>query len=243
MPQSDAGGKGFKPDIFPDIVLSLEGVDPIFYRVMRVCALLSVILSAVLPCSLAAEEFTAPQPRVNGMVRPAEPYYEDRVDFSFESAHLFDIGAENDTTVAPLMMSIRWQLDDVGNPGWRRGNTEWVFSAFFTPVYEAVENRFVGGLFGPRYNFVQPGSKWVPYIDSRVGFGFTDSQPVFGAQGQDFFFTFTVGAGVRYTVSEEWEIAGGVLYQHLSNAGLSEPERENFGYDLIGPHLSLQYRF
>lgn len=170
-------------------------------------------------------------------------FYENRVDASLETGVLFDIGNANSTTVSPMIFSVRWQLDEVGNPGWRRGNTEWVFSGYHTVVWEGVESRFSGALFGPRYNFVQPDSKWIPYVDSRVGFGFTDSQPVLGAQGQDFYFTFTVGTGVRYLISKDWDIAGGIFYQHISNAGLSEPDQVNYGLDVIGPHLSVQYRF
>ncbi len=205
-----------------------------------------IFLMSGLVSWLPAEELPVPQP---GKVEIRDDsvtdayFYEDRVDASFETAALFDIGSKTTTTVSPMIFSVRWQLDDVGNPGWRRGNTEWVFSGFHTVVWEGVESRFSGALFGPRYNFVQPGSKWVPYIDSRVGFGFTDSQPVDGAQGQDFFFTFTVGTGVRYLISRDWDLAGGILYQHISNAGLSEPDQVNFGLDTIGPHISLQYRF
>ncbi|MEO0454419.1 MAG: acyloxyacyl hydrolase [Verrucomicrobiota bacterium] len=165
------------------------------------------------------------------------------MDLSVENAQLFDIGNINNTWVSPIMVSIRWQLDDVGNTGWLRGNTEWVFTGYFTPVLEGVENRFSGALFGPRYNFVQPGSKLVPYLDTRVGFGFTDSQNVRGAQGQDFYFTFTVGVGARYLISDQWDIALGVIYQHISNAGLSEPGQPNNGLDTIGPHMALQFQF
>jgi lipid A 3-O-deacylase len=171
------------------------------------------------------------------------PFYENRLDLSVETGVMFDIGNENTTTVSPVILSLRWQLDEIGNPGWRRGYTEWVFSGVHTVVWEGVESRFSGALFGPRYYFVQPGSKLVPYVDSRVGFGFTDSQPVSGAQGQDFYFTFTVGVGARYLLSEDWDIAAGIIYQHISNAGLSEPDQVNNGLDTLGPHLSFQYRF
>lgn len=180
----------------------------------------------------------SPKPRSE-----AEDFHADKVEMSVESANLFDTGNRNYYHLAPQILSLRWQLDDVGNPGWRRGNTEWVFSGYYTPVISGPESRFTGALFGPRYNFVQPGWKWVPYIDSRVGFGFTDSRGVTGAQGQDFCFTFSVGAGARYILSDTVDLSAGVLYQHFSNAGLSEPARENHGLDAIGPNVALHFKF
>lgn len=168
---------------------------------------------------------------------------ENVMEVSYEFSTMFDVGNENDYLMLPQILSWRWQLDEVGNEGWLRGNTEWVTSAYYTPTIEGVESRFTGGLFGPRYNFVQEGWDWVPYIDSRVGFGFTDSRAVDGAQGQDFMFTFAVGVGTRFFVSENVSITLGALYQHFSNAGLSEPDRKNNGLDAVGPNVGLHIRF
>ncbi len=167
----------------------------------------------------------------------------DRVSVSYETAAFFDVGNKNNYFILPQIATVGWQLDEVGNSGWFRGNTEFLFSAFFHPVLNGPENRFVGAAFGPRYNFVQLGSRWIPYIESRVGFCFTDSGTVAGAQGQDFCFTFLVGTGVRYLINDHWQISAGALYQHTSNAGLSEPARENNGLDAIGPKLGVHYAF
>ncbi len=145
--------------------------------------------------------------------------------------------------MAPQILSLHWQLDNVGNNGWLRGNTEWIVGGYFTPVLEGAENRFSGMLFGPRYNFVQPNWKFVPYIESRVGFAFTDSGTVSGAQGQDFCFTFVTATGVRYLIDDNWSISLAAMYQHISNGGLSEPQRPNNGLDSIGPQLGVLYKF
>ena len=173
-------------------------------------------------------------------------FYENKTTISLESANLFDIGSESNYHLAPQIVSFHWQLDDVGNPGWRRGNTEWVVGAYYTPVINGPEHRFTGGLFGPRYNFVQPGSKWVPYVDARVGFAFTNSvnNDMFpGAQGQDFCFTFAVGVGTRYVIDDRWDVSVGALYQHISNGGLSEPGQVNNGLDSVGPNVAVNYKF
>ena len=194
----------------------------------------------LLPLALNAQQLQT------GKVKPRtsdDGFHENKVEVSIESANLFDMGNRNNYHIAPQIVSVRWQLDDVGKTGWRRGNTEWVFSGYYTPVIDGPESRFTGALFGPRYNFVQPGWKWVPYVDSRVGFGFTDSTGVMGAQGQDFCFTFAVGFGTRYIINENLDISLGALYEHFSNAGLSEPAHENHGLDSAGPNVALHIKF
>lgn len=170
-------------------------------------------------------------------------YHENQVDVMAETAGLFSIKSTYDYKVMPLMATIGWQLDDVGNEGWRRGNTEWMTTGFFSPIFDAPENRMAGFAVGPRYNFVQPGWKFVPYIGSRVGVLFIDSTNARGAQGQDFCFTFFVEAGVRYDWSDRLSFTFGGLYQHVSNGGLSEPRQKNCGLDMVGPQVSAIVRF
>jgi opacity protein-like surface antigen len=129
-----------------------------------------------------------------------------------------------------------------------RGYTEFYFKGFGYTVLHGTESRFIGIDLGPRYNFVQPGWKLVPFIDGYVGFGFTDSQGAFDArgqigQGQDFCFNFGVTAGATYNFNDSYFLRLSVLYTHFSNAGLSEPGRKNRALDGIGPELSVGYRF
>lgn len=176
-----------------------------------------------------------------------ETFRENRMAVGITAGPLFDVGGnESENLLSATVVSWHWQLDDVGNPGWRRGNTEWITSAYIHPVWDGTESRFLGGAFGPRYNFVQEGWQWVPYLGARVGFGFTDSRDnstLLGPQGQDFVFTFMVEAGARYIVNDRMDISLGALYQHFSNAGLSEPAQTNYGLDVLGPVVSVNFRF
>ncbi|MDZ4788324.1 MAG: acyloxyacyl hydrolase [Blastochloris sp.] len=201
--------------------------------------ILLLFLLLTTPVCLTAQEFKVG----DASQRLNESFHENRIDVSYETAALFNVGGNaNSYVILPQTTSIRWQLDDVGNEGWRRGNTEWVFSGYYSPVVEGPEDHFTGAMFGPRYNFVQEGWKFVPYIESKVGFGFTTASGVQGAQGQDFCFSFSVGSGVRYLVSDRLEISLGAIYQHYSNAGLSEPARLNNGLDAIGPVLGFSWK-
>lgn len=204
------------------------------------CIIMLVVLMAGISASRGAGDLS---------LRPAEPgpYAENNMAIGVSAGPLFDVGANaHEDLLGAGVLSWHWQLDEVGNPGWRRGNTEWITSAFFHPVFDGTESRFVGGMFGPRYNFVQEGWHVVPYLGARVGFGFTDSRDNTnrpGAQGQDFVFTFMVETGVRYVINEWLEVSLGAMYQHFSNAGLSEPEFTNYGLDVLGPVAAFNVRF
>ena len=84
--------------------------------------------------------------------------------------------------------------------------------------------------------------KVIPYIEGGVGFVFADSNANGGGLGQDFNFTFTVGAGAKYAITDNFFVRLGVEYQHVSNAGLSDPT-PNHPVDALGPKLSFGYAF
>ena len=168
---------------------------------------------------------------------------EDVVSLSAETAGLFSIGNSNDYRYLPQLITVGWQLDEIGNEGWNRGNTEFLFSGMYAPVIHGPNPWFTGALFGPRYNFIQAGWPVVPYLESRVGFMFTNATGAPDSQGQDFCFSFEIGIGVRIPVTEQLSVNLGAMYQHISNGGLSEPEHENVGLDSIGPTLSVTWAF
>ncbi len=155
-------------------------------------------------------------------------------------------------TLVPAKLTASTPVDDVSLDNWCdgifRGYTEFYFRGFGYAVVHGTESRFIGAGFGPRYNFVQPGWKWVPFVEGNVGFGFTDSQGVTLArgqvgQGQDFCFNFGIGTGVRYDINECWFARLSGTYMHFSNGGLSEPGRKNRAMDAAGPEISVGYRF
>jgi long-subunit fatty acid transport protein len=106
---------------------------------------------------------------------------------------------------------------------------------------------FAAALAGVRYNFVQPNWRIVPYGELRFGMGFTDArQPNekrlhehLVGQGQDFTFTFMLGAGFRYDINERYSVSAGVNYMHISNMYMSEPRYYNHGVNVMGPQVGL----
>ncbi len=102
-------------------------------------------------------------------------------------------------------------------------------------------DHYFGLNFGSRYNFVRPGTRFVLYISAGLGLGWIDSHPgIPGAQGQDFTFNILTAAGISYKMNDHWKLNAGILYEHLSNGGQTDP---NPSLNLLGPQIGLNYSF
>lgn len=169
-------------------------------------------------------------------------------------------GPGNNYTLVPVQLAGILKVDDVSLDdfagGIFRGNTEFLFRGDFYQVTFGQENHLAGLSVGPRYNFVQPGWKIVPFVEGTVGILFADSNPqTYGATngsgvgsqqrglGEDFNFTFGVAVGFRYDINEDWYLRASFDYAHVSNAGLSEPQWQNKAIDAVGPKIGVGYRF
>jgi len=162
-------------------------------------------------------------------------------------------GNGNNYTLVPIQLAAVLKIDDVSLDnmagGILRGNTEFLFRGDYYQSTFGQENRLAGVSVGPRYNFVQPGWKIVPFIEGNVGLLFADSNPqIYGDNqqrglGQDFNFTMGAAAGVRYDITEDWYVRLSCNYVHVSNAALSEPQHQNKAIDALGPQVGVGYRF
>jgi opacity protein-like surface antigen len=150
-----------------------------------------------------------------------------------------------DYTLIPLTLSLRWHLDDIGGPWFLRGNTDVTFSGNYTIISQGPESYYASFMTGARYNFVQPNWRVAPYVEGRVGAGFTDAKGPDGvlyAQGQDFTFTFSMGAGLRYNFDPRYSVSAGVTYMHISNLYMSN-DAYNYGLNVVGTTLGLNIGF
>ena len=170
-----------------------------------------------------------------------EEFNPQRFEFAIESGYLFgainpptsyEIGAEF------LTARIRW---GVVHDSWLRGYNQFYVSAMAEPIFRGIENHYFGFNLGMRYNFVRPGSRFVPYFSGGVGAGWIDSHSeIPGGPGQDFTFNILSAAGISYSVNDHWKINVGALYQHLSNGGQTDP---NPSLNLFGPQVGVNYSF
>jgi opacity protein-like surface antigen len=149
-------------------------------------------------------------------------------------------------TIIPISLTASLRLDDVSLDhelgGILRGYSEFFFRGDYDQIVHGPETHYEGVIVGPRYNFVQPNWKVIPYVEGGVGIVFADSNPQAGGLGEDFNFTFIVGAGAKYNITDRFFVRLGAEYQHISNAGLSDPIPNN-AIDAVGPKLSFGYSF
>ena len=163
-------------------------------------------------------------------------------EFAVESGYLlgainppasYEIGTEF------LTARVRWGV--VQNDSWLRGYNQFYVSAIAEPIFRGIENHYFGLNLGMRYNFVRPGSRFIPYFSGGLGLGWIDSHAnIPGGQGQDFTFNILSAAGISYLVDDHWKISVGALYQHLSNGGQTDP---NPSLNLFGPQVGVSYSF
>ena len=163
-------------------------------------------------------------------------------EIAAETAYLWgSLANPNSYESGAQFITARRRWGAIETDGFMRGYNQVYFLAMAQPFFRGPENFYYGISAGLRYNFVQPGSRFIPYVSGGVGLGWIDSHPeVFGAQGQDFTFNILSAAGVSYKVNDRLKISVGGLYQHFSNAGQTDP---NPSLNLFGPQVGLTYSF
>lgn len=181
-----------------------------------------------------------------GVERPVsiatDEFNPHRIEFALETGYLFGaINPPTDYKIGTLFLTERIRWGVIRSDSWLRGYHQFYITAIAEPIFKGIENHYFGFNVGFRYNFVQPNSRFVPYISGGVGAGGIDSHPeVPGGQGQDFTFNILSAAGVSYIVNDNWKVDVGALYQHFSNRGQTDP---NPSLNLFGPQVGVSYSF
>jgi lipid A 3-O-deacylase len=165
-----------------------------------------------------------------------------RFELALESGYLFGaINPPQDYQIGAEFLTARVRWGVVQRDVWFRGYNQFYVSAIAEPIFRGIENHYFGFNLGMRYNFVRPGSRLVPYVSGGLGLGWIDSHPeIPGGQGQDFTFNILSAAGISYELNDHWKLNAGVLYQHLSNGGQTDP---NPSLNLFGPQVGVTYSF
>ncbi len=167
-------------------------------------------------------------------------------ELASESAYMLGVfGNPHNYEIAGQFITARLRLGAVHSDSWMRGYNQVYFQIMGEPFIRGLENHYFGINAGFRYNFVQPGRRWSPYVSGGVGLGDIDAtkEVTPGAIGQNFTFNVQSALGVSYKMDQHWRFTAGIIYQHLSNAGLSEPERPNSSLNTLGPQLGATYSF
>jgi lipid A 3-O-deacylase len=174
-------------------------------------------------------------------------YTEDRISFQIVSGVLFSPFALASRTpvldYAQTNLRIGWMLNNPKqSESILRGNVEAIVELSNSIIYKGFGNYMVGVTGLIRYNFVQPDSQLIPYIQGGVGVVYTDAYKDYSqnAIGQAIEFTPQVSLGLHYLIDKKWSIDTEAMFHHISNAGQDERNR---GINAFGGFIGLTYFF
>ena len=196
----------------------------------------SLLFSLVAPLAHASSD------RLSTHFTSDDPLDGPSFEMATETAYLLGvIGNPNSYEIASQFVTARWRLGAVHKDSWLRGFNQIYVLGMVEPITRGPENFYYGISVGLRYNFVKPNARFIPYVSGGVGLGWIDSHAShFGAQGQDFTFNILTAVGVSYKIDDHWKATVGILYQHLSNGGQTDP---NPSLNLLGPQIGVTYSF
>ena len=139
-------------------------------------------------------------------------------------------------------LRLGYMLTNVKYSGFLRGNYEFLLEGFIGPFYQGPGTLLGGFTFEGRYNFVQPGSKWVPYLQLGAGGLYNDAfhhrDQIEIGSGPEFNLQTTVG--LAYLINRNWALNAEFGYRHISNAELAH---RNAGVNSLGGLLGFSYFF
>jgi hypothetical protein len=181
-------------------------------------------------------------PETNVQAIASDEFDPHQIEFALQTGYLFGaINPPADYQIGALFLTERIRWGVFRSDSWLRGYNQLYISGIAEPIFKGIESHYFGFNVGFRYNFVQPGWRFIPYVSGGVGAGGIDSHPeVPGGQGQDFTFNILGAAGISYIVNDHWKLDVGALYQHLSNGGQTDP---NPSLNLFGPQVGVTYSF
>jgi len=130
-------------------------------------------------------------------------------------------------------LRLGWMLHSPTGSGFFRGNFEFLIEADGALVVQGPETGFTGGNLVFRYNFVQSGSKLVPYVQLQGGGVYTDidHDPYQHLIGRDEEFFLGIGVGVRYFLNQRTALSVELDYRHNSDGNTAD---RNIGLNSIG---------
>jgi lipid A 3-O-deacylase len=139
-------------------------------------------------------------------------------------------------------LRLGWMYNSPSGSGWLRGNSEFLGEVLGGAVTKGPGTFLAGGALLYRYNFIQPGSRWVPYFQIQAGALGND---IYHGRrqreiGENFEFNLGAGPGIKYLINDQWSVAAELGYLHISDADLST---RNEGLNSLGGMLQVSYRF
>lgn len=245
MVPAPAAGQDFFRAVSPDLCPGDDGWAPAGWVPVRPVAVLGTPEAAAGRASVTG----GPGPVAPGC--PLEPGCSDG-PFAYGTSSLqFLTGAYFSSRPGPRIpsfnyvpVSVRfgWMLDDPADHWWGRGNFECICDTTGAAIISDYGHWFAGQSYLLRFNFVEPGSTFVPYNQFGAGWVLNDAyrDRTQSAIGAFFEFYLHYEIGVHYFVAPNMslDLEGGI--QHISNGGTAA---RNLGVNAFGAAIGFTYYF
>jgi opacity protein-like surface antigen len=174
-------------------------------------------------------------------------FTKDRLSLQFVWGKLYSpflLGTDSpDFDYSQANLRTAWMIDDpTERKFFFQGNFEAVLEITYANVTNGPGNYLAGAGVMIRYNVVYPDMIIKPFIQVGGGIVLTDvyknrSQELIG---QSYQFDLRLSVGIRFPVARNWSIDFEGIYNHISNAGLSE---RNDGVNAGGVLIGVTYFF
>ena len=109
-----------------------------------------------------------------------------------------------------------------------------------TWVQSGPESRYLALAGCPSLEWWDKSGRWSLFSGVGGGAGWIDSRGVRGGQGQDFTLNWFARGGLEYVMSPRGRLTAGVMFQHMSNGGRTDP---NPGIDAVGLTLGWAWSY
>ena len=142
---------------------------------------------------------------------------------------------DDDYEVIPLLLQFTLDINPIAEMlhiKTKITDLELLIEPLANVVVRPSANAEIGCSFPLRYS-VRLSSWFSPYVE--VGLGFLYTTQHVHEQGSQFNFTTQLGIGTQFTLSDHYALTAGYRFRHMSNAGLSTPNRGvDFHFGVIG---------
>jgi hypothetical protein len=158
--------------------------------------------------------------------------------------YFFDRGTNDGPSIDLALDSIRLgiMLSNPHGSGFFAGNWEILGEIFGGGIFQGPGSVEAGATLIMRYNFIQPGSRVIPFMQIGAGGVYTDISER-GSQGLvslPIEFNLQGTGGLRFLLGNQWSLIMEAGYRHISNGATKEPNR---GVDSVGGDVGLGFFF
>lgn len=186
-----------------------------------------VITRAYLACLVAGLMAGCPLP---GKSTPQTP----AAEWSVESGVIWQVGNLTPLSYTLVPTQFSWRSGEFRGRDLKDGARLVLrhrITLFATSIVTGPESHYLAIAASPSLEWWNAARTRSWYFGAGGGAGVIDSRGVTGGQGQDFTLNWFIRAGAEWSVARNGRVFGGILFQHLSNGGQTDP---NPGIDALG---------